>query len=224
MPSTPGDPFTIVAIPDTQNYTYLNRQGTMTQQTQWAVNTRDQLDTAFVVQLGDLVSEEENLTQWGYTSGPSGCSTRPGCRTRWCPATMTSTTRPDRSTRSTSTSRRAATRRPLDARRLHLRRLPRPEPVRSRPDRSRQLRQLLPLHRRRHRFPRAEPRVGGAAVRTRLGGPGARRAPRSHRHHGHPLVRDHERHPAHRRRTPRWHPASDAVDELRRTHCRSSSC
>ena len=72
VPSTPGDPFTIIAIPDTQNYTYLNRQGTMTQQTQWAVNTRDQLDTAFVVQLGDLVSEEENLTQWGYTSGAFG--------------------------------------------------------------------------------------------------------------------------------------------------------
>lgn len=68
VPSTPGDPFTIVAIPDTQNYTYLNRQGTMTQQTQWVVNTRDQLDTAFAVQLGDLVSEEENLTQWGHTS------------------------------------------------------------------------------------------------------------------------------------------------------------
>ena len=68
VPSTPGNPFTVVAIPDTQNYTYLNRQGTMTQQTQWAVSTRTQLGTAFVVQLGDLVSEEENLTQWGHTS------------------------------------------------------------------------------------------------------------------------------------------------------------
>ena len=63
-----GSPFTIVALPDTQNYTYNNRQGTITQQAQWAVNTRSQLNTAMVVQLGDLVSEEENLTQWGYTS------------------------------------------------------------------------------------------------------------------------------------------------------------
>lgn len=63
-----GDPFTLVALPDTQNYTYNNRQGIMTQQAQWVVNTRSQLNTAMVVQLGDLVSEEENLTQWGHTS------------------------------------------------------------------------------------------------------------------------------------------------------------
>ncbi|WP_394552262.1 PKD domain-containing protein [Agromyces sp. MMS24-JH15] len=72
VPSTPGDPFTIVAIPDTQNYTYLNRQGTMTQQTQWVADTRSQLGTAFAMQLGDLVSEEENFTQWGYTSAAFG--------------------------------------------------------------------------------------------------------------------------------------------------------
>jgi PKD repeat protein len=63
-----GDPFTIVALPDTQNYTYAGRQGTISQQTQWAVTTRTQLKTAFVVQLGDLVSEYDNLTQWGYSS------------------------------------------------------------------------------------------------------------------------------------------------------------
>ena len=68
VPGAPADPFTIVALPDTQNYTYLNRQGTITQQTQWAVSTRGALKTAFVVQLGDLVSEYDNLTQWGYTS------------------------------------------------------------------------------------------------------------------------------------------------------------
>lgn len=63
-----GTPFTVVAIPDTQNYTYNNRQGTMNQQSQWVLNTRSQLNTAMVVQLGDLVSEEENATQWGHTS------------------------------------------------------------------------------------------------------------------------------------------------------------
>ena len=63
-----GDPFTIVALPDLQNYTYLDRQGTILQQTQWAVNTRSSLNTAMVVQLGDLVSEYDNPAQWGRTS------------------------------------------------------------------------------------------------------------------------------------------------------------
>ncbi len=63
-----GDPFTLVALPDTQNYTYSNRQGTMTQQTEWVVDTRNQLNTAMVVHLGDLVSEAENVAQWGRTS------------------------------------------------------------------------------------------------------------------------------------------------------------
>ncbi|MFF2372334.1 PKD domain-containing protein [Agromyces sp. NPDC058110] len=63
-----ADPFTIVAIPDTQNYTYLNRQGTILQQAQWIVNTKAQLKTAFAVQLGDLVSEYPNATQWGHVS------------------------------------------------------------------------------------------------------------------------------------------------------------
>lgn len=63
-----GTPFSLVVLPDTQNYTYANRQGTMVQQTQWVVNTRSQLATAMVVQLGDLVSEEENPTQWGHVS------------------------------------------------------------------------------------------------------------------------------------------------------------
>lgn len=69
VPNPDADvPFTIVALPDTQNYTYSNRQGTMTQQTQWAVNTRAALRTAIVVHLGDLISEYANQTQWGYTS------------------------------------------------------------------------------------------------------------------------------------------------------------
>ena len=41
-----GTPFTLVALPDTQNYTYNNRQGTMNQQSQWVLNTRSQLNTA----------------------------------------------------------------------------------------------------------------------------------------------------------------------------------
>lgn len=63
-----GSPFTVVALPDLQNYTYNNRQSTIVQQSQWVVSNRTALNTAMVVQLGDLVSEEENLTQWGHTS------------------------------------------------------------------------------------------------------------------------------------------------------------
>lgn len=63
-----GDPFTVVVLPDTQNYTYGGRQGIMSGQTQWVVNTRSSLNTAMVIHLGDLVSEYDNLTQWGYSS------------------------------------------------------------------------------------------------------------------------------------------------------------
>lgn len=67
-PGPGADPFTLVVIPDTQNYTYNNRQGTIAQQAQWVVNSRSSLNTAMAVQLGDLVSEDENLVQWGYVS------------------------------------------------------------------------------------------------------------------------------------------------------------
>lgn len=63
-----GDPFTIVAIPDTQNYTYSGRQGTITQQTNWIVSSRAALRTAFVVHLGDLVSDPLIAQQWQNVS------------------------------------------------------------------------------------------------------------------------------------------------------------
>lgn len=63
-----GEPFTLVAIPDIQNYTYGNRQATIVQQSQWIVNSRNDLNTAMVVQLGDLVSNWDNATQWGHAS------------------------------------------------------------------------------------------------------------------------------------------------------------
>ncbi|MFT4296904.1 MAG: metallophosphoesterase, partial [Micropruina sp.] len=63
-----GAPFTVVAIPDLQNYTYNNRQDTMVRQSQWVVENRARLGTAMVVNLGDLVNTRSNLTQWGHTS------------------------------------------------------------------------------------------------------------------------------------------------------------
>ena len=51
-----GPDFTIVAIPDTQHY---SEQVALTPiynaQTQWIVNTQDDLNTAFVTHLGDIV-------------------------------------------------------------------------------------------------------------------------------------------------------------------------
>ena len=93
-----GSPFTLVALPDTQNYTYGGRQATIVQQTQWAVNSRAQLNTAMVVQLGDLVSNFDNLTQWGHTSnGFKVLDDAEPAEQRGRPATTTSTTRPARS-------------------------------------------------------------------------------------------------------------------------------
>lgn len=63
-----GDPFTFVVVPDTQNYTYSGRQGTILQQAQWIVGNRATMNTAFVAQVGDLVSEYDNMTQWTYVS------------------------------------------------------------------------------------------------------------------------------------------------------------
>ena len=226
VPGAPADPFTIVAIPDTQNYTYLNRQGTITQQTQWAVSTRSALNTAFVVQLGDLVSEYDNLTQWGHTS--TGFSRARQRR----PAELGGARQPRLQQRD---RRDHAVRhllpahpllgRELDAVEHRLRRLPRPEPVRRRPDRPAQLRQLLPVHRRRAGLPRAQSRVGGTAVRPRLGGSGDRRPPRPNRDHDHPQLREHRRHPSHDRRSapaaPR--PRRCGRTSSRRT-ARSGSC
>ena len=47
-----GERFTVVVLPDTQNYTYAGRQGTITAQAHWAVANRSALNIAFVAQLG----------------------------------------------------------------------------------------------------------------------------------------------------------------------------
>ncbi|MEU1971937.1 PKD domain-containing protein [Microbacterium sp. NPDC019599] len=65
---TDEDPFTLVVLPDTQNYTYNNRWPTMNQQSQWIVDNSDRLGIAFTVHVGDLVSEYTNPAQWALTS------------------------------------------------------------------------------------------------------------------------------------------------------------
>ena len=226
VPGTPADPFTIVAIPDTQNYTYLNRQGTITQQTQWAVSTRSQLNTAFVVQLGDLVSEYDNLTQWGHTSTAFSVLDNAGLPNAVVPGNHDF----NNATGAITPVRHLLPAHPLLDRELdtvehRLRRLPRPEPVRPRPGRPAQLRQLLPVHRGRAGLPRAGSRVGGAPVRPRLGGSGDRRPPHPDRDHVHPQLRERRRHPSDDRRSvPAAPPPRRCGPTSSRRTARSSSC
>lgn len=63
-----GEKFSVVVLPDTQNYTYNNRQGTITAQSRWAVANRSALNIAFVAQVGDLVSNSDQPAQWANVS------------------------------------------------------------------------------------------------------------------------------------------------------------
>lgn len=67
-----GEPFTIVAVPDTQNYTYNGRTALLNQHIQWVADSRTQLNTAFVAQLGDLVSNPAVASQWQVISDAFG--------------------------------------------------------------------------------------------------------------------------------------------------------
>ncbi|GEL94494.1 PKD domain-containing protein [Cellulomonas composti] len=62
-------PFTLVVLPDTQSYTKsATNHPIMAAQTQWIVDSRASLGTAFVAQVGDLVEFEDNLTNWDRAS------------------------------------------------------------------------------------------------------------------------------------------------------------
>lgn len=68
MPSPAAEPFTLVAIPDIQNYTSAARAPIIAQQSQWVVDTRASMNTQFVVQLGDLVSSLAWPGHWPLAS------------------------------------------------------------------------------------------------------------------------------------------------------------
>ncbi|MGM1029574.1 MAG: PKD domain-containing protein [Actinomycetota bacterium] len=61
------EPFSIVVVPDTQNYSD-GRQALLEQQLRWVRDSRDALDTAFVIQVGDLVGDWFIPRQWGNVS------------------------------------------------------------------------------------------------------------------------------------------------------------
>ncbi len=58
-----GENFTIVVLPDTQNYssTY---PATFTAQTQWIVNNQDDLNIVYVAHEGDIVNDASVTSQW----------------------------------------------------------------------------------------------------------------------------------------------------------------
>jgi hypothetical protein len=56
-------PFTIVTLPDTQNYSE-KYPALFTAQTQWIVNNRDALDIAYVAHLGDIVQHADQVPEW----------------------------------------------------------------------------------------------------------------------------------------------------------------
>ncbi|GEK78845.1 PKD domain-containing protein [Agrococcus baldri] len=69
--TVPGDseaePFTFVVVPDTQNYSD-GRQALLEQQLRWVRDSRAELGTAFVAQVGDLVGDWFIPRQWNNVS------------------------------------------------------------------------------------------------------------------------------------------------------------
>jgi uncharacterized repeat protein (TIGR02543 family) len=57
--------FSVVALPDTQNYTSISSPtDTIAQQAQWIVNNKNTLNIKFVTHLGDIVNSPTNSSQW----------------------------------------------------------------------------------------------------------------------------------------------------------------
>lgn len=57
-------PFTIVALPDTQNYNKKPNPNLLDSQVDWIVAQRDDLSIAFVTQLGDFTDDGSNADYW----------------------------------------------------------------------------------------------------------------------------------------------------------------
>jgi formylglycine-generating enzyme required for sulfatase activity len=61
----PDENFTVVALPDTQNYTSLTSPtDTFTRQTQWVLDNKETLNIKFLTHLGDIVNSPTNTSQW----------------------------------------------------------------------------------------------------------------------------------------------------------------
>jgi hypothetical protein len=62
-----GQAFTIIAIPDTQNYSQSN-SATFNSQTQWIVDNKASQNIAFVTHLGDITNVGTDTAQWGVAN------------------------------------------------------------------------------------------------------------------------------------------------------------
>ncbi|WP_193210661.1 SUMF1/EgtB/PvdO family nonheme iron enzyme [Luteolibacter marinus] len=57
--------FSVIALPDTQNYTSLSSPAdTFTRQTQWVLDNRETLNIRFLTHLGDIVNSPTSTSQW----------------------------------------------------------------------------------------------------------------------------------------------------------------
>ena len=57
-------PFTIILIPDTQNYWTTGNQEIAYNQSKWIVENKDKLNTRLVIHLGDIVNDWNSKNQW----------------------------------------------------------------------------------------------------------------------------------------------------------------
>jgi hypothetical protein len=62
--SYPNEPFSIILIPDTQNYWWTGNEEIAYNQSKWIVANRDKLNIQVVIHLGDIVNTWNNQDQW----------------------------------------------------------------------------------------------------------------------------------------------------------------
>ena len=63
-----GEPWTLVMMPDTQNYSSESRFNIYTSQTQWIVDNLAQENIKFVTHVGDLVNHAKETNEWRYAA------------------------------------------------------------------------------------------------------------------------------------------------------------
>lgn len=76
--------FSLVGIPDTQNYSSSFPQ-IFTAQTEWVVANREELDIRYVSHYGDIVNNADNLVQWQRADASMGVLDAAGVPYGYCP-------------------------------------------------------------------------------------------------------------------------------------------
>jgi hypothetical protein len=76
--------FSLIGIPDTQNYSSSFPQ-IFTAQTEWVVANRDELDIRYVSHYGDIVNNADDLVQWQRADASMGVLDAAGVPYGYCP-------------------------------------------------------------------------------------------------------------------------------------------